>query len=85
MICDADADPAKQFRSLQIWIRSTADTYLLGVYLMSRPSRSLWEPDGHWFFWMGRPLNSVSIFLSPCPCSIILGMFLTFSTSLSFS
>ncbi len=61
-------------------------TYLLGyLYLMSRPSRSLWEPDGHQFIRMGRPLDVVSICLSPCPRSIILGILLAFSTFLSFS
>ncbi len=59
--------------------------YLFGVYLMSRPSRSLWEPDGHQFIQMGRPLDLVSICLSPCPRSIILGILLAFSTFLSFS
>ncbi len=60
-------------------------SYLFGVFLMSRPSHSLWEPDGHQFIRMGRPLDLVSICLSPCPRSIILGIFLAFSTFLSFS
>jgi hypothetical protein len=47
---------------------------------MSHPSHSLWEPDGHRFFRMSHTLNSVFIFLSPCQSSIILGIFLSFST-----